>query len=122
MTLLDLHSSHLEWQALRKQLLNADRRDFVRWLVRVHPEVAAPYRGQPALLRQQCNELRRGNVLPKVRGIGDETLKRHLPALYAKHRSQKDPGKFLDFLNRVLAECPTERALLRYLGPTTPQP
>lgn len=125
MTLLDLHSAHLEWQAVRKQLVSGERRDFVRWLVRAHPEVAAPYRGQPALLRQQCNEVWRGNVFPKVRGIGDETLKRHLPALYVKHRSQEDQGTFLDFLNKVLAGCPTERALLRYLAsaePSTPQP
>lgn len=111
-----LFAALIEWRAARPKLAGSEKREFARWLLRIHPEIAAEFKGEPAQFRLTCRELQRGSALPNTRGIGEATLRRYAPALVRKYLSLQQRGTFLDFLNGVLERCQTEVALRLYLA------
>lgn len=111
--------AHIEWLGQRRSLTVGERREFVRWLCRVHPELTESFRGQPGLLRAQCKEVARGGqVSPIQRGLSMVTLKRYAEALTARYLTitAVPRSTFSQFLQNVISECPTEDALKRFLG------
>jgi hypothetical protein len=116
--LADFYTAHLEWLGLRASLVREEKRAFALWATRTHPELIAPYRAEPASFRLMCQEVQRGGRMPFPKGIGEATLRRYAGDLMRHYRSLPEEGreKFQDFVNRILEECPTERALRRFLG------
>lgn len=117
MTLSGLFSAHIEWSGCRTDLPPAERRNFARWVARVHPEIAAPYRSEPARFRLLCEEVRRGVMPMSRRGVGQRVLERHASALVGRYLAEPEEtrGTFAVFLERIVAACATERALMRFL-------
>lgn len=119
-----LHAAYVEWLGCRAGLKSSERRTFARWVVRAHPELAEPYRSRAAEFRLMCLEIQRGGRAPAQNGIGDATLRRYAPALTERYLLQPEPerGTFQDFVNAVLQQCRTERALKRFLEENAPKP
>lgn len=130
MTLKTLFLTHVEWLGVRRTLKGQEQRKFERWVARAHPEIAAEFRGQPALFRQQCREVARGGALPARRGLGFKTIKHHASAIAAYWSALPEEGRepFSRFIERLLATRQSKRELQRFLaqrpGPisTTPVP
>lgn len=122
LSIINLYPIYIEWLGARPSLKRRERREFARWIIRVHPELAEPYRLRPAEFRLMCQEIQRGGRAAAQNGIGDATLRRYAPALTKLYLLQPEPerGTFQDFLNAVLQECRTERALKRFLEDRTP--
>jgi len=118
----DFFAAHIEWLGVRSSLIPAERRTFARWVVRAHPELAKPYLSQPAEFRLICQEVHRGGKAPVPNGVGEKTLHRHAEALMRRYLSLPEAGRgrFREFLNDVLKQCPTERSLKRFLQTEVP--
>lgn len=112
-----LYAARAEWFVGRSTLSPRERRSFPRWVLRAHPEIAEHFRDEPARFRTTCREVERGMQLPRLAGIGQRTLERHLPTLAQQWLALPDGerGTFPAFLERVLAEHPTPRSLERYV-------
>jgi hypothetical protein len=121
-SLADFFAAHIEWLGARLNLVPAERRTFARWVVRAHPELAKPYLSQPAEFRLVCREVHRGGKASVPNGVGEKTLRRYAEALMRRYLSlpEAERGRFREFLNDVLKQCPTERSLKRFLQPDLP--
>lgn len=111
-----LFAAHIEWRGLRKSLTGQAQRKFERWVGHAHPEIAAQFKGQSALFFQMCNEVRRGVLLPRPRGIGQKTIEKHAEALVRRHLAGATEETFSGFLERLVKKYPSERALKRFLA------
>lgn len=113
-----LYDAYVEWCACRSDLKGQEKRHFHRWLTRAHHQFRTQNLDDALLLRQYCRELQIGNSLIIHRGLGMATLTRYARPLMLVYLSLPDErrGDFADFLGRVAQECPTERALKRFLG------
>ncbi len=117
-TLDKLWMAHAEWLGKRSTLTGPEKRYFHRWVLSSYPEFQRAARTEPALFRQECLQVQRGFAFPKQRGIGKATLERYARPLLDRYLLEREiqKVKFTEFLERVLAECKTERALRRYLN------
>lgn len=61
-----LYTALREWRDVRKTLQSQEKQHFHRWVCRVHPELYAPYRDQPALFRQMCRDMAVRKSIPPV--------------------------------------------------------
>ena len=124
LAITNLYPTYIEWLGTRPSLKGRERKEFARWVVRAHPELAEPYRLRPAEFRLMCLEIQRGGRSPVPTGIGDVTLRRYASALTQRYLLRPEPerGTFQDFLNAVLQQCQTERALKRFLEDRSPLP
>ncbi|MCG3770612.1 MAG: hypothetical protein JW384_01762 [Nitrosomonadaceae bacterium] len=106
----------IQWMGVKKTLPAVEQRDFARWLCRVHPTLVNPFKGSPAVLRQQCREVIRALKPLTHKSLSMEVIHRYTQPLTTYYLNLPPPRPtFSHFLETVMKECLTEDALKRFL-------
>jgi len=115
----DLRELYREWRAQRRTLESRLQRSFPAWVFVVRPQYRELARAHPSLFHAACHqaeEIERGIATPSDHGIGQAVLQRHAVELaQCWLRARDQYPTFGAFLDQVLQECQTERALQRWL-------
>ena len=113
-----LLAATVEWQGMRSTLKGRERDKLAAWLARCYPDIVESAAHEPALLWQMCKEVLRSTTThSQHRSLSMAVLKRHAAALTRHYLAlpTERQGTFQAFLERVLAECATEAALICFL-------
>lgn len=111
----ELYAAHLEWLGIRSTLPSMERKQFVRWILRVYPAIGVEH-SELVKFRMMCQEIQRGGKVPRTKGIGEATVRNYAKPLSRVYQTLTEKVPFQTFVNSVLSECQTERSLRRFLA------